>query len=85
MCVDYRKLNDATVTAQFPIPRIDTLLNRLKQAAVFSIIDLKAGYWQIPVRKGDQWKTAFVTPDGLFEWVVMPFGLRMHPPLSRPT
>ena len=79
VCVDYRKLNDATVTAQFPIPLIGSLIARLQRAAIFTILDLKTGYWQIPIRETDRWKTAFVTPDGLFEWIVMPFGLKNAP------
>ena len=84
LCVDYRKLNDATVTAQFPIPIIGDLLTRLKQSAIFSIIDLKSGYWQIPVKEADRWKTAFVTPIGLFEWNVMHLDSRTRQPPSRP-
>ena len=78
-CIDYRKLNDVTVPDQYPLPRIDDVLDALDQGRYFTVIDLKAGYWQIPMHKGDAEKTAFRTADGLFHFTVMPFGLRNAP------
>ena len=74
-CVDYRLLNKNTVKDRFPLPRIDETVDALNSASVFSKIDLRSGYWQIPVNKDDRYKTAFITHDGLYEWNVMPFGL----------
>ena len=60
-CIDYRKLNEITVADRYPLPRIDDVLDELSSGAFFSVIDLKAGYWQIPLRAADAEKTAFQT------------------------
>ena len=78
-CVDYRALNSVTKADTFPLPRIDDLLDQLGESKYFSTLDLAAGYWQIKVHPDSQAKTAFVTPQGLFEFQVMPFGLTNAP------
>ncbi|GBG93288.1 hypothetical protein CBR_g63145 [Chara braunii] len=75
MCIDYRGLNAITVKNVEPLPHIDDLLDRVQGYRYFTKIDLKSGYHQIVVRPEDQHKTAFQTTYGLYEFVVMPFGL----------
>ncbi|GBG73266.1 hypothetical protein CBR_g12985 [Chara braunii] len=75
MCIDYRGLNAITVKNREPLPHIDDLLDRVQGCWYFSTIDLKSGYHQIAIRPEDQHKTAFQTRYGLYEFVVMPFGL----------
>ncbi|UYV72084.1 hypothetical protein LAZ67_9001766 [Cordylochernes scorpioides] len=74
-CVDYRGLDEVTKKDVYPLPRVDDALDCLKGAKIYSTMDLKSGYWQISVDESDREKTAFITPDGLFEFKVMPFGL----------
>uniref|UniRef100_A0A5S6Q9H7 RNA-directed DNA polymerase n=1 Tax=Trichuris muris TaxID=70415 RepID=A0A5S6Q9H7_TRIMR len=78
-CVDYRKLNAVTVRDVHPLPRVDDVLDRLGESRYFSKLDLRSGYWQLEVEESDRPKTAFVTPDGLFQFRRMPFGLANAP------
>ena len=78
-CVDYRKLNSVTVGHAHPLPRIDDILDSLRHSKYFTTLDLRGGYWQISVDEHDRHKTAFATPNGLYEFNRMPFGLSTAP------
>ncbi|KAI9550030.1 hypothetical protein GHT06_007621 [Daphnia sinensis] len=74
-CIDYRRLNSVTERDGYPLPRVEDVLGRLSGAKYFSSLDLESGFWQMAVAEEHREKTAFVTPDGLFEFLRLPFGL----------
>ena len=80
MVVNYQALNALTIAPDFPLPPIQTILELLGDAKYFSTLGLEAGFHQIRMAKEDPWKTAFRSVLGLFEYRVMPFGLKGTPP-----
>ena len=79
LCVDYRSLNKITRKNCYPLPLIGDLLDRLSSAKVFTKIDLRVGFNNIRIAEGEEWKTAFRTRYGSFEYLVMPMGLSNAP------
>lgn len=78
-CIDYTGLNDITIKYKYPLPLIDSAFSLLHTACVFSKLDLLNAYHLIRIKDGDEWKTAFNTHLGHFEYLVMPFGLTNAP------
>ena len=74
-CVDYRRLNAVTKMNVYPLPCIDDSLDLLAGNKYFRTLDLASGYWQVRLEESDREKTAFTNHSGLYEFVVMPFGL----------
>ena len=78
-CVDFRKLNQITKKNSYPLPLIDDILTLLGKAKYFSSLDLNSGYWQVAMDEKDKEKTAFTCHSGLYEFLVMLFGLSNAP------
>ncbi|XP_068224808.1 uncharacterized protein [Palaemon carinicauda] len=76
LCFDYRKVNDLTVADNFPLPRIEDCIDKIGNAKYISKLDLLRDYWQVPLTENAREISAFITPEGLFECKVMPFGMR---------
>ena len=79
LCVDYRRLNAVSTTDAYPMPRVDDMIDQLGGAHFIITLDLCKGYWQVPLREVDRPKTAFTTPQGLYQFRMMPFGLQGAP------
>ncbi|KAF8761020.1 hypothetical protein RHS01_01184 [Rhizoctonia solani] len=79
LVVDYRRLNNRTKKNVYPLPRPDDLMAQLRGAKIFTKLDLRWGYNNVQVKEGDKWKTAFRTKYGLYESLVMTFGLTNAP------
>lgn len=78
-CIDYRALNDITVKFRYPLPLVPAALEQLRQAKYFTKLDLRSRYNLIRIKEGDEWKTAFSTTSGHYEYLVKPFGLSNCP------
>jgi len=79
LCVDYRELNSKTISDKFPLPLIAYQIARLRGAKYFTCLDMASGYYQVPMQPGSVEYTTFVTPDGQYEFLSMPFGLKNAP------
>lgn len=75
MCIDYQALKDITVQKKYPLPFIDAAFAPLHKPLFFTKLDLRNAYHLVHIGKGNEWKMAFNTPLGHFEYLVMPFGL----------
>ncbi|KAL0149180.1 hypothetical protein M9458_055514, partial [Cirrhinus mrigala] len=78
-CIDYRTLNQSTIKFRYPLPLVPTALEQFRSARIFTKLDLRSAYNLVRIREGDEWKTAFVTPTGHYEYLVMPYGLVIAP------
>ena len=79
MCTDYRKVNSVTKTDSFPIPRIDDCIDKVGNSKYVTKFDLLKGLWQVPLTDRAKEVSAFATPNGLYEYRVMPFGMKNSP------
>jgi hypothetical protein len=79
LCIDYRRLNDVTESDAYPMPDLNTLIRQMRGAKIFSILDLKSGYWQVPLNQNARKYTAFRTSRGLYQFRVLSFGLKNSP------
>lgn len=79
LCVDYRGLNEVTIKNRHPLPLVQESLDRLAGAKIYTKLDLRDAYHRIRIKEGDEWKTAFRTRYGHYEYCVMPFGLANAP------
>lgn len=78
-CIDFRGLNNITMKNRYPLPLLSSAFEQLQGATIFSKLDLRNAYHLVRIKEGDEWKTAFNTPLGHFEYLVMPFGLTNAP------
>uniref|UniRef100_A0A4W5LR80 ribonuclease H n=1 Tax=Hucho hucho TaxID=62062 RepID=A0A4W5LR80_9TELE len=78
-CIDYRGINQITVRYSYPLPLIASAIESIHGARFFTKLDLRSAYNLVHIREGDEWKTAFSTTSGHYEYLVMPYGLKNAP------
>ena len=78
-CTDFRKLNAVTRADSYPLPRIEHCIDQVGKAKYVTTFDLLKGYWQIPLTESAKKLSAFVTPEGLYQYRVMRFGMQNAP------
>ena len=78
-CTDFRRVNSVTKSDSYPIPRVDDCIDQIGHARYITKLDLLKGYWQVPLTERAKEISAFVTPDGLYQYTVMPFGMKNAP------
>ena len=79
MVFNYKPLNKYLEDFAYPIPNKEYLMTKINNARWFSKFDLKLGFWQMAIQEEDRHKTAFIVPNGFFEWNIMPMGLKTAP------
>lgn len=79
LCIDYRRLNAITIDERMPIPLVQDVIDRTRNARFFTTLDVAWGYWHVEIDPNSIEKTAFITVDGHYEWLVLPFGLKSAP------
>lgn len=79
MCIDYRQVNKKLIADKYPLPRIEDILDNLGRAKFFSVLDLNAGFHQVPLEEKSRDITSFSTNSGAYRWKVLPFGLNVAP------
>jgi len=75
LAIDYRYLNSSTQTFPFPVPDQQTTLDVISRFNVISVFDVRASYWQTPIKREHQWLSAFICHSGLYEWCRTPYGM----------
>lgn len=79
LCIDFRDLNKLVVPEAQPFPRIEDIMVKAVNCEWFSKLDINSAFWSVPIRRQDREKTAFVTQSGHYQWVCLPFGLKISP------
>ena len=74
MCTNYCAINKISIKYRFPLLQMANIMDCLSKAVYFTKIDMKSGYHHIHIKEGDEWKITFKIKEGLYEWLVMPFG-----------
>ncbi len=78
-CIDYRRLNNITIKFRYPLPLVPSALEQLREAKIYTKLDLRSAYNLVRIKEGDEWKTAFLTTRGHYEYQVMPYELANSP------
>ena len=76
ICVNYQALNDQMEKDPYPVPSLSNIMVKLRTGTWFTKLDLRTAYWQIKLDESTKHKTAFITDQGLFQWTVLPMGMK---------